>query len=95
MNKIIVSTENINNKNYEIIDIIFAYGSSDEKFFKTANPLEAYPKVREQLREEAIKLGADAVIGTHFDYRVAMKQGCGGVGQSFEVFAYGTAIKFK
>lgn len=95
MNKIIITTLDIQDKKYEVLEIVFAYGSSDGALFKTANPLEAYPKVRDQLGETAIKIGADAVIGVSFDYRVSMKQGCGGSNQSFEVFAYGTAVKFK
>ncbi|MCX6726231.1 MAG: heavy metal-binding domain-containing protein [Candidatus Shapirobacteria bacterium] len=95
MNQTIVTTTDLNDKKCEILEIVFAYGSSSGGMFKTANPLEAYPKVRDQLAEAGTKIGADAVIGAHFDYRVASKQGCGGDTQAFEVFAYGTAVKFK
>ena len=91
----IITTCDLPDKKYHVIDVIFSYGNSQEKFLKTANPLEAYPKVRDALKAEAEKISADAVIGAHFDYRVATKQGCGGNGMVFEVFAYGTAVKFE
>lgn len=89
----LVSTTNIDKK-YEVIDIVFAYGNSTQGFLKTANPMEAYPKVKEALISEAEKLSAEGIIGITFDYRVAVKSGCGSSSQVFEVFAYGTAIKF-
>ena len=45
----IVSTTNTD-KNYKVLEVIFAYGNSEDKFLKTANPLEAYPKVRDAKR---------------------------------------------
>ena len=88
-----ITTTELTHIKYKIIEVVFAYGSSDSGFLKTANPMEAYPKVRDLLKNEAEKIGADAVIGAHFDYRTAVKSGCSGNQSSFEVFAYGTAIK--
>jgi len=78
---------------YTIIDTVFAYGSSDQALFKTANPMEAYSKVSEMLKQAAVKVGGNGIVWATFDYRVAVKQGCGGGSQSFEVFGYGTAVK--
>lgn len=89
----IITTGDLRDKNYEILEVIFAYGSSDTGFIKSANPMEAYAKVRDLLKQNAEKMGANGVVFAHFDYRVAVKQGCGGGGQSFEVFGYGTAVK--
>jgi hypothetical protein len=91
MANLILSTGDIR-QNYTIIDPVFAYGSSNDGFLKTANPLEAYSKVADLLKDRAAKMGADGIIHATFDYRVAAKTGCGG-GKAFEVFAYGTAVK--
>lgn len=72
----LVSTGDIHEKKYQIIEVVFAYGSSIDGFLKTANPMEAYKKVTEALRDEAKKHKGDAVIYAHFDYRVAAKAGC-------------------
>lgn len=90
----IVSTTDIK-KDYEILDVVFAYGSSGTGWLKTANPMEAYPKVLEELKSNAVKIGAEAIVGATFDYRVAVGTGCSNGKQVFEVFAYGTAVKFK
>lgn len=79
---------------YDVIGPVFAYGSSDQGILKTANPLEAYGKVSELLKQAGATAGGDGIVHAHFDYRVAVKSGCGG-GQSFEVFAYGTAVKLR
>jgi hypothetical protein len=94
MASIVLSTGDIH-KEYTIIDTVFAYGSSDQGFLKSANPVEAYEKVGELLKERAKKMGADGIAFTTFDYRVAVKSGCMSNNQSFEVFAYGTAVKFE
>jgi uncharacterized protein YbjQ (UPF0145 family) len=57
--------------------------------------MEAYSKVAEQLQSNAANMGATAVVHASFDYRVAVSSGCGGGRQVFEVFAYGTAVKWE
>jgi uncharacterized protein YbjQ (UPF0145 family) len=73
---------------------VFAYGSSTDGFLKTANPMEAYEKVANVLKQQAAAAGGDGVIHATFDYRVAASTGCGG-GKAFEVFAYGTAVRTR
>ncbi len=89
---VILSTGDIR-QDYTILDTVFAYGSSTEGFLKSANPIEAYKKVGELLKQNAAKIGADGIVYATFDYRVAVKSGCLSGGQAFEVFAYGTAVK--
>ncbi|MBU3979177.1 YbjQ family protein [Patescibacteria group bacterium] len=91
----IITTSDIVDKKYEIIDVVFAFGSAKNGIFKTENPSEGYPKVKELLKEKAKELGADAIIGVRFNYRDIVNQGCGTTTRSFEVHGYGTAIKFK
>jgi hypothetical protein len=79
---------------YDVLDAVFAYGSSNDGFLKTANPLEAYQKVAGVLKERALAVGGNGVTFATFDYRVAANSGCGG-GKAFEVFAYGTAVRTR
>jgi len=89
-----VSTGNIN-KDYEVIDAIFALDSHKEGFFSgAANPEKAFDGVKEQLRKRCAELGGSAVISCQFEYRVALADGLLGKKQSIEIFAYGTAIRF-
>jgi hypothetical protein len=91
MDKVIVSTGGIPQA-HQVLDVAFAHGSSADGFLKTANPLEAYTKVTDILREQAAAMGGNAVIHTTFDYRVAVSPGQGGE-KALEVFAYGTVVR--
>lgn len=83
-------------KDYEILDLIFEMGAHKAGFFEiSANPNSAFDKIREQLKSSAAKLSADAVINCQFEYRVAVTPGMLGGSQVMEIFAYGTAVKFK
>ena len=79
--------------NYQIIDVVFAYGNSSQTFFKGANPMEAYQRVSDMLEQAAAQIGANAVLWVKYDYRVAINQGLVLTNQVFEVFAYGTAVR--
>ncbi len=91
----IITTGDILDKKYEILDVIFAFGTPENKMFKTNNPLEAFPKVSEELKMIAGDMHADAIVHACFDYRVAVRQGCGSNATVVEVFGYGTAVRFK
>ena len=66
----------------------------------------AFSGVKEQLKDAAFRIGADAVINCQFEYRVAVStnaigsligEAAGvalGTAQVIEIFAYGTAIKY-
>ena len=94
MAKLTLSTGDLKQP-YDIVDVVFAYGSSGEGFLKTANPLEAYGKVANELRDHAAKLGANAIVNAAFDYRTASGTGCSSGKLLFEVFAYGTAVMLR
>lgn len=54
----------------------------------------AYRDATAALVEAARMSGGDAVIHIGYDYRMATKQmGCNSVEPSFEVYAWGTAVK--
>lgn len=89
-----ISTTDIE-QDYEILDAVFALDSSTAKIFSSANPGAAFQGVNKQLREVCSSLGGDAVIGCQFEYRNALADGIFGKKQSIEIFAYGTAVKFK
>ena len=88
----ILSTGDITN-NYQIIDLVFAYGISNEDKQKGSNPLEAYSHASKILAHTAEKLNANAVINIRFDSRVAIEKTTAGSHKVFEVYGYGTAVK--
>ena len=92
MNNILITTGDIK-EDYEIIDAVFALDSCKEGFFKSADPNDAFDKVKNGLRKKAGELGGHAVINCQFEYRVAVAQGFGGAKQVIEIFAYGTAVR--
>lgn len=76
---------------YNIIDIIFAYGSTKEGFFGGTNTNKAFEEVKAELSKKCTTIGGDAIINCHFEHRVAVD----GKKQAFEIFAYGTAVKLQ
>ncbi len=89
-----ISTGNIQ-REYEIIDSIFALDSHKEGFFSgAANPGTAFDGVKAQLRKRCSELEGDAVISCQFEYRNALADGIFGKKQAIEIFAYGTAVKY-
>lgn len=90
---IIISTGGIN-KDYEILDAIFAVDSHQESFLVSADPNKAFAGVKKQLASKCRALDGDAVIDCEFEYRVAVADGLMSKKQVMEIFAYGTAIRF-
>lgn len=82
-------------QDYEIIDAIFALDSHKEGFFTSANPGKAFEGVKSQLRTQCKLLKGDAVINCQFEYRNAVDSGFVSHKQVIEIFAYGTAVRFK
>jgi len=83
--RILLSTGDIPDK-YEIVDLVFAHGSSSEGALKGVEPPQAFQILADWLGQTALKGGANAVINIRFDFKMA------GAG-AFEVYAYGTAVK--
>jgi len=80
---------------YEIIEPVFAFDSSAEKMFSSANPELAFKGVNKELAEHCRRVGGDAVVGCQYEYRNALADGFIGKKQSIEIFCYGTAVKLK
>lgn len=89
---------------YEIIDTIFAIDAHEQGLFTQllethmglhigANPSKAFDRVKAQLKSQCAALKCDAIIGCHFEHRVAVAQGMLGNKQAIEIFAYGTAVR--
>lgn len=91
--KIIISTGGIN-RDYEIIDAIFAMDSHKEGIIASADPNKAFEGVKTQLSNKCRSFGGDAVIDCSFEYRVAVGDSIAGKKQVMEIFAYGTVVKF-
>lgn len=84
--KVLCSTGDIRLR-YEIVDLVFAHGSSAEGALRGKQAGEAFPIVVQWLEQAALRRGADAVVHVHVDFRPASD------GQAFDVYAYGTAVK--
>ena len=68
-------------------------------FQQQGDPEAAFSLAAQLLWAKAQEVGADAVVGCRFDYRVAATAGLGGLGigaghQAIEFFAYGTAVRW-
>lgn len=90
---IVISTGGIN-RNFEIVDAIFAVDSHKEGFLMAADPNKAFEGVKKQLIDKCRSLDGDAVINCEFEYRVAVGDGLMSKKQVMEIFAYGTVIKY-
>ena len=78
---------------YEIIDTIIVLDTLSKNFFTKSSPSLAFEGVQKKLKKRGAKLGADAVINCHFDYRISAGHGIFGVIHDLEIFAYGTLVK--
>ena len=95
MNNILITTGNLDEQvEYEIIDAIFAIGSTTESFWKGIDANNAFLGVKNELRKKCAELGGQAVVNCQFQYRVAVADGAfGSKKQVIELFAYGTAVR--
>lgn len=102
---LVVTTENIPGKEYEVLGEVFGLTTQSKNLFKNigaglknlvGGEIGAYSEMLEdsrdiaidRLRENAAKMGADAVVMMRFD--------SGSIGTDMQsVAAYGTAVKFK
>jgi hypothetical protein len=84
-------------ENYEIIDVIFAGARHTEGFFSLADPGKAFQVVTSKLSKACQSLGGNAVIFCQFKYRDAVAPGgvFSGPKHAVELFAFGTAVRFK
>lgn len=94
MDGVIISTGGVN-KDFDVIDTVFAMDSHKAGFFKGADPNQAFEKVKQILVEKCKALGGNGVLNCQFEYRVAVEEGFTGAKQVIEIFAYGTAVKIQ
>ncbi|MCW3835602.1 hypothetical protein ACFQ1E_06285 [Sphingomonas canadensis] len=89
------------NQDYEVIGIVHATASRVPEKAGCGSPAgiaieAAYRDVTGSLQEAAARSGGDALIHVGYDYRMSTQQmGCNGVQPSFEVYAWGTAVKLR
>ena len=91
---IILSTGTIE-KEYEVLDVVFAFDSHKEGFLSSASPDKAFDGVKKHLIDKCKSIGGDAVLNCQFEYRNALADGLISKKQVIEIFAYGTIVKFK
>jgi hypothetical protein len=83
---------------YEPIDTIFALGSHTYGSLfggSGGDPNAAFEGVKQQLRRVCFSRGGDAVVNCLFEYRVSTTPGLIAANQVVEIFAYGTAVRYK
>ena len=90
---VIISTGDIR-RDYEIIDVVFAMDSHTQGMFSGVDPNKAFQGVKKQLASRCESLKGHAVINCQFEYRAAQSDGIMSKKQVFEIFAYGTVVKF-
>jgi len=91
---VFISTGSVN-RNYDVVDCIFALDSHSGGLFTMTDPSKAFDGVKKKLVTKCIELHGDAVIDCEFEYRIALDQGLLGSKQCVEIFAYGTVVRFK
>ena len=79
---------------YEVIDLVTAYASSDEKFSGKISGGEPAEAGIQRLREAAAGAKADALIYVNLHGNMGVKRAFAGEVHMFEVFAWGTAVRF-
>jgi hypothetical protein len=93
--RIIISTGDLR-ESYDVIDAIFAVDASVAAWVSGVDPSKAFDGAKNQLRSMCRQLGGDAVVNCLFQYRSALADGgFFGKKQALEIFAYGTAVKFR
>lgn len=79
---------------YQVLGLVVGFASVSEGCSSGVNVEGTYQTALRRLTESATAQGADGLIFVNFQNRVAVKPGCTGPSQAFEVFAWGTAVKF-
>ena len=91
--EIIISTGTLD-REFEVIDCVFALDSDRDGLLGGADPGKAFRGVKEQLRKQCRQLGGDAVLDCEFEYRMSEKEGALSRKMIAEIFAYGTVVRF-
>ena len=92
----ILSTTNID-RPYDVLDVVFVVHGQEAGGFLGTGGIDmnsAMTNVKKLLIEKAKGLGADAIVGCDFEQRIAVNPGMVNK-QVLEIFAFGTAVKFK
>jgi hypothetical protein len=82
------------NRPFKVLDLVIGFASRAEGCGGKIDVEAVYEKALKRLIEGAEELEASGVLFVNFQNRVASAQGCGGVQQVFEVFAWGTAVRW-
>ena len=79
---------------YETIGLVVGFASKAEGCSGQIDIEPTYRAALQRLVESAKAMKATGLIYVNFQNRVASRAGCGHSKQVFEVFAWGTAIRF-
>ena len=79
---------------YDTLGLVVGFASKAEGCFSSIPVESVYNMALQRLIEGAKAKNANGLIFVNFQNRFASQSGCGTVSQVFEVFAWGTAIRF-
>ena len=82
------------NRPFSVLDMVFGFASSNGGCQAKSSTEDVYEKALDRLIESAVEMEADGVLFVGFQNRVATAAGCFGPQQVFEVFAWGTAVRW-
>ena len=82
------------NRPFKVLGLVVGYASRTRSLRGKLNPESVYEEALERLTESADEHNADGLLFVNFQSRVASDQGCSGPLQAFEVFAWGTAVRW-
>jgi outer membrane biosynthesis protein TonB len=81
-------------EDYDVIGLVVGFASKSEGCGGSIPVEKVYQSALQRLIESAKAMQANGLIFVDFQNRVASQAGCGSPTQVFEVFAWGTAIRF-
>ena len=79
---------------YETVGLLVGFASKSEGCGGKIDVEAVYKAALARLMESAKAVKATGLIYVNFQNRVANSASCGGTKQVFEVFAWGTAVRF-
>ncbi len=82
------------NRPFKVLGLVTGFASRSEGCGVGVQIEQTYDLAMARLKDSASELGASGLLFVNFQNRVASKQACGGPQQVFEVFAWGTAVRW-
>jgi len=82
------------NRPFKVLGLVVGFASRGQGCQGKVDVEAVYEKALQRLTESAEALEASGLLFVNFQNRVASTQACGTSQQTFEVFAWGTAVRW-